>query len=237
MSARYIFSYFDALPSCDMVAERILVTLWRQAWTKAGLTPIVLSEWWAAKHPIYHEFDQAVSKLPSTNPANYDRSCFIRWLAVQVAAKEYPNASGRIVMADYDTWAYPDIPDVRRLGVADLAGDIHTHWHNLMLGSDSPMLSLHGNCPALVIGTEAQFAEVCQWFLDFKPPAGLTHTSDMYLFEQMLLTHPEKFKTSFDVIMYGEPGWEKAAAVHYANAAMMPAGKTPKWQHIPTLRT
>lgn len=224
MSARYIFSYFEVLPEMDCVNERILVSLWRRQWAKAGLTPIVLSEWHASQHPIYREFDQAVSKLPSTNPAFYERSCFMRWLAVQVAAKEYRNKSNRIVLCDYDVMIFG--PMQLMLSNAPQT----SFWK-----SRPQMLSLHGNCPALVIGTAEQFAEVVQYFVDYVPPTGLTHQSDQYLFEQMIIANPDKFKVSMDVVLFSEPGWETASAVHFSNSTMSPK-YLPKWKTIPTLR-
>lgn len=218
MSNRYIFSFWEPLPEMDMIGERILCSLWRRQWQKAGLTPIVLSEWHASQHPIYREFDAAVSKLPSTNPAGYERSCFVRWLAVQVAAKEYQLVNDLIVLSDYDVWPYRDF-------ISDI---VLRHW-------EGPMLSLHGNCPALVIGTAEQFAEVTQYFVDYVPPAGLTHQSDQYLFEQMIMAQPEKFKVSMDVVLFSEPGWETASAVHFSNSVCSPK-YLPKHKHIPLLR-
>src|SRR5687767_13866136 len=111
MSNRYIFSYFVSLPDLDLVNERLLVSLWIDRWRAAGLTPIVLNEYHARKHPIFPEFDAAVSKLPSVNPKGYDRACFLRWLAVQVAAQTYPSDNGRIALCDYDVFIYDDWPD------------------------------------------------------------------------------------------------------------------------------
>lgn len=224
MSQKFVFTFYEPLPALDMVGERILVSIWRAAWAKAGLSPIVLSEYWASRHPIYREFDQAVSKLPSSNPENYDRSCFLRWLAVQVAAKEYPNDSGRIVMLDYDVMPGAN---VSKLNLDWALGDPYQ--------ATDPMYSLHGNCPALVIGTPEQFAEVCQYFIDYVPPAGLKHQSDQYLFEQMIIANPDKFKVSMDVVLYSEPGWETASAIHFSNSVMQP-NYIPKHEWIPKLR-
>lgn len=236
MSERYIFSYFQPLPEMDMASERILVSLWRQNWLKAGLTPIVLTEWHASRHPIYVEFDEAVSRLPSMNPKGYERACYLRWLAVQVAAgNEYHNASGRIVLMDYDVFPYAI--DDRWLRQWNILSDYF--WRtiapaNVEIPPHDKMFSLHGNCPALVIGRLEQFADVTKWFMDYVPPVGLKHTSDQYLFEQMILAQPDKFKVSMDVVLYGEPGWEKAGAVHFSNSSMV--GKTPKYKFIPELR-
>jgi hypothetical protein len=228
MSHRFIFTYHQSLPDMDVVSERILISLWRAAWTKAGLTPVVLSEYWAAKHPIYHEFDLAVSKLPSINPAGYDRACFLRWLAVQVAAREYLESPlDRIVLMDYDVWGYSDfLSDYFWRTVCPADREIPPR---------DKMFSLHGNCPALVIGTPDQFAEICHSFITYDP-GDKTHVSDQYCFEEYITKQPKKFKVSMDVVLYGEPGWEKASAVHYSNSVCGPAGKTPKYLHIPTLR-
>lgn len=226
MSARYVFSYYEPIPELDMVGERILVSLWRKAWIKAGLTPICLNESYAARHPIYREFDAAVSKLPSSNPGAYEKCCYMRWLAVQVAAKEYRNKSNRIVLCDYDVLCFGPMQLLNLLSNAPQT----SFWK-----SRPEMFSLHGNCPALVIGTADQFAEVCQYFVDYVPPAGLQHQSDQYLFEQMIIAQPEKFKVSMDVVLYSEPGWETASAIHFSNSVCAPK-YLPKWKNIPLLR-
>lgn len=226
MSTRFLFTYWEPIPEMDLVNERILVSLWRETWTKAGFTPICLNESYAAKHPIYREFDAAVSKLPSSNPAGYERCCWLRWLAVQVAAKDYPNKSKRIVLCDYDVLPYGHLEPLSRLADAPAR-----YWKE----SHRQMLSLHGNCPALVVGTADQFAEVAHYFVDYVPPAGLTHQSDQYLFEQFIGLNPSKFKVSMDVKLFSEPGWETANAVHFSNSVCSP-NYLPKWKHIPILR-
>lgn len=225
MSTRYVFSYFTSLPDMDLVGERILISQWRAAWSKAGLTPIVLNEAYARRHPAFAEFDAAVSKLPSINPKGYDAACFYRWLAVQVAAKEHQ--SDAVMLCDYDVFPY--IKYAFNIGnpLRDECDDYAPF--------PRPMLSLHGNCPALVIGTPEQFAEVCAHFCVYDP-AGKEHTSDQYIFEDFITKNPGKVKVSMDVILYGEPGWDTAAAVHFSNSSMQPVGKTPKHLHIPTLR-
>jgi hypothetical protein len=46
------------------------LSLWRELWTAAGWTPIVLSEKHASKHPLYSELKQAFDKLPFFGPAS-----------------------------------------------------------------------------------------------------------------------------------------------------------------------
>lgn len=219
MSNRFIFSYWEPLPDMDMVGERLLISLWRDAWSKAGLTPVILNESYAARHPIYHEFDLAVSKLPSINPPAYDRACFIRWLAVQVAAKDFHPKDPFILMADYDVFCYGKVTGRTPLFLPKVVTAMH---------------SFHGNCPALVYGKTDRFAEVCHEFLTYNP-GDKKHVSDQYVFEEFITREPSKFKVSMDVVLYGEKGWETAPAVHFSNS-VMGQKYLPKHQWIPKLR-
>lgn len=235
---RYIFSYFVSLPDMDMANERILVSLWAERWRSFGFTPIVLNEFWARKHPAFDIVNEAIEKLPSINPAGYDRQCYLRWLACEVAAKEYTNGDGLIVMADYDVFPYLPAPNKRFdawfedlvFGVWFTPKGKHTRYR---------MLCLHGNCPALVIGMPENFADMSRAFVDYElteKDKANAHISDQYIFEAQIMKHPKKFKVSMDVVLYSDKGWETAPAVHFSNSVMAP-DKTPKHKWIPLLRS
>jgi hypothetical protein len=55
--------------------------------------------------------------------------------------------------------------------------------------------------------------------------------------DQTILDQNDSIKRRRELVSYGDTGWETARAVHWCNASMIPAGKSPRWQHIPTLRS
>lgn len=216
--SKTIFTFFESLPEHNMVAERILVSLWVQKWKERGFEPIVLNEFHAKQSPGYAEFERAVSKLPSINPAGYDRACYIRWLAVAVAAKEM-KLKQPVLMCDHDVFPYPGIEKVE-------------------LFSDK-LTCYQGTCPALVSGSISDFLKQGAYFADYKVTDdnydGKPHTSDMYLLEKRVLKSPDAVRCLKIVKDFGEDGWEQAPLVHYANRCCTP-NYQPRWKHIPSLR-
>src|SRR5687767_2074698 len=101
MTAPLIYGYFAEVPQIDRLAETKLMLEWRKRWELAGFKPAILGEWDAMRHPYYHEYVEAVRKLPSINPASYDFHCYMRWLAV---AQMLHEKDQRGFMADYDTF-------------------------------------------------------------------------------------------------------------------------------------
>lgn len=187
-------------------------------WAKHGFEPVVLNAWWALDHPFGRRYLELVSALPSVNPAGYEVACYLRWLAVANAMKEGETA----IMLDYDVFitgkgGIPKDLDLTTLCVLDESG-----------------------VPGAVVGASIDFALQADRFAAYKPHAddlhGTTpHVSDMLILMRQLKEEPGLVQNYNVLRAYTDPGWEKAALVHFSNDKMN--GKTPRWQHIPQLIT
>ena len=208
-----VFCYFSPTPEIDSTDEWRLIQLWRSRWALAGFEPHVLNEYHASRHSFYDHYKTKVSKLPSINPGDYDFSCYMRWLAVAFALGDFENIG---IMSDYDVIPYGFTEKIL----------------------DERILIYGNNVPCLVQGIGRAFMDQCKTFADYKLREkdkcnGQVHISDMLIVEQQDEKAVKRLKT---VKEYGEKGWERATAVHYANARMVPAGLTPRHQFIPQLR-
>lgn len=212
-----IYTYYNSVPLHDQEAEIRLVNLWREHHSQLGLTPVVLQEYHAQKHPHFKEFTAAVDRLPTINPKGYDLACYHRWMAMALV-------EGLGIMMDYDTYLYPTV------------GDDMNPLHALSGGELQKLRVYQNTTPCLVVGMKQSFEKWCQVFANYTPPAGCKHTSDMCILEEFAIGLPESFDRFRYVKCYGEPGWDTGLAVHYSNSSMTPNGLTPRWRHIPKLR-
>lgn len=218
----HVFTYFTPLADVPLVDESKLILLWRQRWKAANFVPMVLNEWWARRHPLFAEYDKAVSALPSINPGQYDRACFLRWMAVCVALSDL-NLTGA-VMSDYDVMPYTTAYNINKFIETDRLTILQQH------------------VPSLVAGTSEHFEDQCLRFASYTlepedtDAKGQTHMSDMIILAKQKSRDP-KAAAMLDVVKsYGEKDWEVAPFVHYANAAMLPVGHSPRWKYIEVLR-
>lgn len=184
-----------------------LAYFWKERWERLGWEAVILGEEHARQHPDFTTFATAYSRLPTVNGHAYEGACFKRWLAMEVVGGGF--------MSDYDTIGYSlkPQPPTERL----------TLWNG-------------GACPCFVSGSAAEFGRMAMRFAAWEPtekdrnfPAGI-HVSDQNILDQL----PGEFDVRSDVVQYLDPGWEKAAAVHYAGCVM--ADKKPKFSWIPRLR-
>lgn len=207
-----IHCFYSESKDIDSTDERKLICLWIESWRNKGFDPVVLNESWAERHPLFEAYRDKVSQFPSTNPAGYDLSCFLRWMAVAVAETE-----DTATMADYDVFNYGFAP---------------------LIAGNSKITAYQGHVPCLVSGRPKSFLGMCKLFMDFIPREGETHVSDMSILASLTPIQSDKIITFNHPIIksYGEPGWDKSPAVHYPNGVMSPAKLTPRYEHIPRLR-
>ena len=96
----------------------MLVKLWRESWTRNGFDCQVLTEADARRHPDFDRLDAYVAKLPTVCGRQYERACWLRWLAFEL--------SSPAVFCDYDVinfgWKPSDVP-VERGEFTPLHGD------------------------------------------------------------------------------------------------------------------
>ena len=189
-----VFTYYSEIddahyglkPSC----ESSLIQLWKASWSKHGWEPVVLTEKDAASHPKFEAFSARVYRHPTSNPREYERACFLRWLAmVQV---------GGGVMVDYDVMNYGLQPGM------------------FMSLTPAKLLLLDRYIPCAVAGHADAYRAACALFYGYQPHPGETQVSDMTI----LARNRNAFGNWQVCYQYGLPGWEKAPLVHYATATM-----------------
>ena len=89
-----IQTYFDPVNGIDAREQQRQIDLWREAWKAAGWNPIVNNRFDAEKSALFAAFSEKIKGFPSVNVGNYDQSCYLRWLAFEVA--------GAGLHSDYD---------------------------------------------------------------------------------------------------------------------------------------
>jgi hypothetical protein len=199
-----IFTFHDNIGR-DM-ANLPLVYLWKERWAKLGWEPIILSDSDARRHPLYELYSQRYHNLPTVNGKAYETACYQRWLAMAVVGGGW--------MSDYDVVTYSFKPQ--------------DHPWRLTLWNG-------GACPCLVSGLAREYERLAERFANWRPSEkdvydGRPHCSDQNILDQI----PDEYDRQSVVVQYKDPGWETAAAVHYAGCVM--SDKSPKFHFIPKLR-
>jgi hypothetical protein len=88
-----VYTYFES--GIDMPEnQENLLRLWRQSWSNIGWNPVILGPKEAKMHLSYPAVMKHIGKLKPANHPDYERACWIRWLALDVA--------GGGLMTDYD---------------------------------------------------------------------------------------------------------------------------------------
>lgn len=207
-----VYTYFDPVPGISIEETTRLILLWKENWEHFGYEPRVLNESFARRHPLYKEFSERIARFPTVNKKEYDRACFLRWLAMSTVKGG--------LMADYDVFTYK----------ADLG-----------LAKIPPPLCIvyQGHVPSLVYARQQGYDRMIEAFMkyevsikDVEETIGQPHVSDMYiLYRDPQFTPYEKLHI---VKNHGEDGWKEAPLVHYANGAMN--RHQPRHAHIKGLR-
>lgn len=216
-----VYTYFSEVPGISLFDSVKLILLWMERWRAVGMEPRVLSEWHARQHPYFEEFDAAIRKIPTANAPEYERACFIRWLALAQVGGGF--------LSDYDVFS-------KRLGELK---QCQLPWP--MSGADLNKLHiLQANCvcPCLAYAYKSVAERLCEEFatgtFTMHEINGQKHLSDQYAIEQLVLAKADWIKQHDYVKLYGDEGWEKSPFVHFANASFKDHNQ-PRWKRIPEL--
>lgn len=221
-----LYTYYSNVPGISPFDSTKLINLFIERWREVGFDPFVLTEWHARKHPLYEQFNAVVSKFPSVNSFEYERACWIRWLAL--------SAMGGGYMADYDVFPV-------RVNKIEEIGDTYMNLPHHTTEDLTSVQIYQGACccPSMVYASVNGINKLCQLFMTGKygrkDQGGREHWSDMYAIEQLVLENHPIIQRHNTVVGYGDAGWEKSPAVHFSNGSMQPKGLTPRWQCIPSL--
>lgn len=209
-----IHTYFEVVPEMNDENELKLIELWEKSWAKFGFETLVLNESHARQHPYWDEYSKAVENLPTINPKGYERACWVRHLAMAQV--------GGGMISDYD--CIPRSPKFPSIDLSHI-----TLWEFI--------------CPSLISASSERFEWLCRQFASYKPDDDDksihgVHTSDQNVIRRILGPMNDDncpIKVKAEVKLYGSPGWETSALVHFSNGSMGPAGKMPKYKYIPEL--
>lgn len=205
-----IYTYHSPVPQLSIKDETRLLLLWKDSWARFGYEPVVLNEFIAQRNKLFPVLDDHIRRnLPSINPANYDRACYMRWLAML-------EVNGGL-MSDYDVIPY-------------------VSWQPNFAHPPKKLATFQGHVPSLVYGNKIAFLNVVNAFLHYKLGPedienGKPHISDMHI-----LVRSVEFSDYRIVENFGEKDWQEAKIVHYSTSAMSAKNLLPRWKHIPTLR-
>lgn len=214
-----IHTFWTPVPELNTLDEFRLLLLWRENWAKAGFEPVVLNEYIARRHPFFAEMDAAVSKFPTVNPPAYERGCMIRHLAMAQV--------GGGILCDHDVFNRSCTPDQAK----DIDMDVITIYQR---GANGVLV------PCLTSGGPEAYLALCKRFASYVPmqddvEGGKGHCSDQSILQKLIAETPEQFKCTPIVTGYNELGWETAKAIHFSNGNCTPAGRTPRYVHVPQL--
>lgn len=188
-----IFTYFEPLSNAGP-----LLDYWYSVWTDRGFEPVFLSLGNARAHPKFDVFSKKIGTLPTVNNVEYERACYLRWLA-------FAQVGG--IFSEYDVFPFDDLP----VKLTDL-GLINYNQHR---------------SPGFITGLVGAAERVVEAILAYVPrPEDVTfgrqHVSDMIIMQNS----PDLFVEIFDATKtYTHDGWETAPLIHFANA-YIPKGQS-----------
>lgn len=103
-----------------------LMNRWRTSWEKNGFEPVVVGPTLAKQHPAYDEILEFAKNAPTVNGREFERVCWMRWLAFSQVAPA--------VFADYDVINYGLHPSmVPTLDLATHIGDMTVYAHRTFI--------------------------------------------------------------------------------------------------------
>ena len=160
------------------------VEAWKEIWSGAGWTPVVLNEDHARLHPDYEDFKATVAKYPTTNPAGYETACYLRHLAMAAVGGGY--------LTDYDT-INVNVPPSPNCDFMPFDGQLTTHDDYV---------------PAMVSGSAEEYDRVARAMKEVDinvvmPEIGQKMVSDMYLLQYFIAHGTVHARHTF----YSAPNW------------------------------
>ena len=116
------FCYYEPIAGEQFDEHGPMVQSWRRNWSRLGWVPMVLTEVQARSHAAYRRWSSAVPRLASINHRDYQRACFVRWLALAEILRPGESA----VFVDYDVFNVSFTPaDARQLASPDQVTNLH----------------------------------------------------------------------------------------------------------------
>jgi hypothetical protein len=147
-----VYTYY-ALVNGMEEDQQWLLQKWKESWRANGWDPVVLGPMDANATP---EELSIIDSFPSINPRDYERACWMRWVAMR-------DCGG--LMVDYDVMNYGFTPE-------------HVPPYN------NRIRLFDGYVPCVVRGKQEDYANILAEFLSIKV-RGVKHWSDMLAMEAL----------------------------------------------------
>lgn len=191
-----VFTYYEPLPGFEDDAK--LVELWKRSWEQQGWEATVLGRSDAERSPHFAALSRAADRLPTVNPKEYERACYIRHGAFHMVAHPLHFS----VFVDYDIVNYGfTVADQLNLGYPLMEMVYHID-HGAV-----------GNYIATKPGIRRIIEVITHW-----PNTLLTTWNGKPLIEDMHMIQAMAFERKNVVGMYGHGAWQYAKLVHFPNA-------------------
>lgn len=223
-----VVTYFSPVPDLyDPSTQWALIDVWRRSWSKAGWTPVVLTENDIRSYARFNFFDEIFSAKPTEYGQPYTKSCFLRY----VAAFHYGSLRGiPVLLSDYDVINFGLEPQEVRP-------------NEMTFFCDEPPVSIF--CGA-VLGIPQHFLDMAECFaaaapcqFDWNAHANCFHQDDLSLVARMVetktLPRPQFLVKRPGCALFDWPSWRTSKLVHFGYA-MKQLGYFPKHEHIEKLR-
>jgi hypothetical protein len=201
-----VYTYFSPVPQIEQGPQFELLELWRKSWGANGWEPVILGPEDAQKSEQYGPIVSNVQNFPTSNPREYELSCFVRWAAMEAIRGG--------VMTDYDVMNYGFKPEGIELSF--------------------PLKSKENHVPCVVYGNRQAFRIICGMFANYVPSWHETQVSDMTILERS--AEMGIYDDVRGVKQYGEPGWETSTLVHYSSHSVRAVDGKGKADKIQKLR-
>ncbi len=163
LAMRKIYTYYQ--PIHGFRDDRDLLDIWQRSWRSKCWEPVILDESFAVQHSSYHYLNAKLSAIPTINPKEYERSCYIRYIAMSVV--------GGGITVDNDVMNVGFWPN-------DVPDPLPERFH--VSGS---------HVPALMYASGQEYDRVVHYMANYTLTArdrydGRPHTSDMYIIVHMI---------------------------------------------------
>jgi len=197
--------------------DPVLMSIWRESWTRRGFDPQTLGPADAAAHPRFRELEHANGLFTSDiGLRQYVSACYERWFAFAVAARR---DGGPTLTGDWDVVNYGFTP-------SELLSE----------GLGGRIKHLSGSAtPCLVYGTPEQYDAVIDLFFEYaRNPHRNTASLQEAVHDQNILdAYPDRWISVPFVVEYPQPGWDSRSLVHYPHGRLyFPGGRGEKIRQL-----
>lgn len=193
-----VWTYYEPVPGIPRPTR--LLDLWRDSWESQGWQCQILCEDDAREHPGYQQYSDRVSRYPTVNKPGYERACYLRHMAMEMA--------GGDLLVDYDVIARRDVGFE-----APFPGE--------------PVICEPTLVPCMVLADAEGFGQICDIIYNYEP-RNEQHVSDMTILRKSSIhVHRgcvEHLCSGRNVIDDLGDGWRTAPAIHFSTYSFRKLG-------------